>query len=62
MYLGSSMIVSPLNTQFEITGITSDIIYYFEFSISVNGTLLVRNRLTEKTVSSEYRIIYIDVN
>ena len=53
MYLDSTMIVSPLNTQFEITEVTSNIIYYFDFSLSVNHTLLVRNRITEKAVSSK---------
>ena len=54
MYRDPTMIVSPLNTQFEIAEITTDRVYYFEFSTSVNVTLLVRNRLTEKAISSEY--------
>ncbi len=52
MYRDPTMIVSPLDAQFEIAEITSDTVYYFEFSVSVNGTLLVRNRLTEKAISS----------
>ncbi|XP_064406113.1 uncharacterized protein LOC135351103 isoform X2 [Halichondria panicea] len=52
MYRDPTIIVSPLDTQFEIAEITSNTVYYFEFSVSVNGTLLVRNRLTEKAISS----------
>ncbi|XP_064406089.1 uncharacterized protein LOC135351084 isoform X2 [Halichondria panicea] len=52
MYRDPMMIVSPLNTQFEIAEITTDRVYFFEFSVSVNGTLVVRNRLTEKAISS----------
>ncbi len=61
MYRDSTMIVSPLDTQFEIAEITSNTIYFFEFSVSVNVTLLVRNRLTEEAISSEYHT-NIDVN
>ena len=53
MYMDLSTIVSPLNRQFEITGITSNTVYYFEFSVSVNHTLLVRNRITEQAISSK---------
>ena len=61
MYRDPMMIVSPLDTQFEIAEITTERVYFFEFSVSVNGTLVVRNRLTEKAISSEYHTI-IDVN
>ena len=61
MYRDPMMIVSPLDTQFEIAEITTDIVYFFEFSVSMNGTLLVRNRLTEEAISSEYHT-NIDVN
>ncbi len=53
------MIVSALNTAFEIAEITSNTIYYFELSVFVNGTLLIRNRFTDESVSSEYHAIYI---
>ncbi|XP_064406435.1 uncharacterized protein LOC135351367 isoform X2 [Halichondria panicea] len=52
MYRDPMMIVSPLDTQFEIADITTERVYFFEFSVSVNGTLVVRNRLTEKAISS----------
>ena len=51
------MIVSPLDTQFKITGIFSDTIYYFEFSVHVNETLLIRNRFTERLTSSKLVVI-----
>ncbi len=46
----TTTLVSPLNTQFEITGLTSDAVYYFEFTVSVNDTLLVSNRISERTM------------
>ncbi len=53
MYMDPLTMVSPLNTNLKITGITSDTIHYFEFSVSVNDTLLVRNRITEQAKSSK---------
>ncbi len=57
------IVVSPLNTRFEITGITSNTAYYFEFSVSVNHTLLVSNRFTERAISSKHSklMLYLKV-
>ncbi len=53
----TTTLVSPLNTLFEITGLTSDTLYYFEFTVLVNDTLLVSNRISERTMSSKYMYI-----
>ncbi len=54
----TTTLVSPLNTQFEITGLTPDTEYYFEFIVLVNDTLLVSNRISERTMSSKIGLVH----
>ncbi len=51
MNMNSTEIISPLNAQFEIRELSFDTVYYFEFTVSVNETLQVSSRISERTMS-----------